>query len=89
VVLNACVTETKRGAVAVEHLDDLGEVGERAGQAVDLVDDDDVDAPGFDIGSSRLQRRALHRAAGEAAIVIEGRAGPASSPRRLAHVSRC
>ena len=27
----------------VEELDQLGEVGERAGQPVDLVDDDDVD----------------------------------------------
>ena len=30
----------------VEELDQLGEVGERPGQPVDLVDDDDVDASG-------------------------------------------
>ena len=32
----------ERGAAAVEDFDDLGEVGEAAGQPVDLVDDDDV-----------------------------------------------
>ncbi len=31
--------------MSVEELDELGEVGKRTGQAVDLVDDDDVDAP--------------------------------------------
>ena len=32
-------------AIAVKHLDQLGEVGERAAEAVDLVDDDHVDQP--------------------------------------------
>ena len=34
----------------VEHLDDLGEVGERASQPVDLVDHHDVDPTGLDLG---------------------------------------
>ncbi len=60
----------KRGAMGIQHIDDLGEVGERAGQAVDLVDDDDLDLAGLDIGEEPLQRRALHRSAREASVVI-------------------
>ncbi len=33
----------------LEDLDDLGEIGERAGQPVDLVDDDVIDSPGLDV----------------------------------------
>ena len=40
----------ERDAVSVEHLHQLGEVGERAGQAVDLVDDHDVDQPVLNVG---------------------------------------
>jgi len=36
----------------VKHLDDLGEVRERTGQAVDLVDDDRVD-PTPDVSARR------------------------------------
>ena len=43
VVLNDWVTETNETVMGVEQLDQLGEVSERAGQPVDLVDDDDVD----------------------------------------------
>jgi hypothetical protein len=47
-------------------------------QAIDLVDDDDVDLAGGDIGQQPLERRALQRAAGDAAIVVEvGKRGPA------------
>ena len=53
----------------VEKFDELGEVGERPGQAVDLVDDDDVDLLGPNLLEQRLQGRALQRGAGEAAIV--------------------
>ena len=49
----------------VEHVDDLGEVGERAGEAVDLVDDDDLNLAGLDVRQQPLQGRALHRAAGK------------------------
>ena len=65
-------------ALPVEHLDQLGEVHERAAEAVDLVDDDDVDPAGLDVGEQPLQRRALQRAAREAAIVVVVRnQGPA------------
>ena len=45
----------------VEDFDDLGKVGERAGQPVDLVDDDGVDLPRRDIGQQPLERRPIHR----------------------------
>ena len=56
----------------VEQLDQLGKVGERTGQAIDLVDDDDVDLAGADIVQQTLEGRAVGIAAGEAAIVIFG-----------------
>src|SRR5208283_6079350 len=55
----------------VEHLDDLGEVRERTGQAVDLIDDDGVDPMRGDVGEQTVQRRSLHGAAGVARIVVE------------------
>ena len=54
----------------VEQLEELGEVGERAGEAIDFVDDDDVDAPRGDIVQQPFQGRALHAAAGEAPIIV-------------------
>jgi hypothetical protein len=42
-------------AVAVEHLDQLGEVHQRAAEAVDLVDHDHVDQPVLDVGQQPLQ----------------------------------
>jgi hypothetical protein len=35
--------------VTVKDLDELGEIGERARQPVDLIDDDHVDLAGLDI----------------------------------------
>ena len=58
--------------MSIEDLDHLGEIGERAGQPVDLVDDDDVDPPGLDVGKQALQRRALQGGARDAAIVVTG-----------------
>ena len=71
-MLNCWVTETNDTPVLIEQFDQLGEVGQRAGQAVDLVDDDDVDLAGPDILQQSLQGRAVGVAAGEAAIVIFG-----------------
>ena len=52
----------------VEELNELGEVGERAGQPVDLVDDDDVDPSRPNGMQQVLESRPLHRPAGEAAV---------------------
>src|SRR6202049_4415228 len=54
VVLNCCVTETKDASLGVEDLDNLGKIGERAGQPVDLVDDHRIDPPRCDIGEQQL-----------------------------------
>ena len=43
----------------VEELNQLGEVGERAGQPVDLVDHDDVDLPSPYIIQQFLKGRAI------------------------------
>ena len=56
----------------IEQFDHLGEVGERPGQAVDLVDDHDIDETLADIGEQTLQRRPLHRAARKPAVVVCG-----------------
>ena len=56
--------------MGVECLNQLGEVGERSGQPIDLIDDDDVDPSGLDINEQFLQGRPIYRAAGKAAIVV-------------------
>ena len=69
------------GAPLIEDLDDLGKIGERAGQPVDLVDDDGVDPTRGDVGEQPLQSRPVHRCAGEPAIVISrAQAHPALVP---------
>ena len=54
----------------VEQLDELCEIGERARQAIDLVDDDDIDPAVSDSGEEGLEGRALQAAAGETPVVI-------------------
>ncbi len=56
--------------MSVEHLHQLGEVGERPGQAVDLVDDDHVDPALLDVGEQLLHRRPFEGAAGVTAVVV-------------------
>ena len=56
--------------MGLERLDQLGEVGERAGQPIDLIDDDHVDPSRLHIDEQLLQSRPIHRAAGEAAVVV-------------------
>src|SRR5438874_13686205 len=54
----------------IEQLDDLGEIRERAGQPVDLVNHYNVDLARRHISQQLLQSRALERGAGDRAIVI-------------------
>src|SRR5215471_17103233 len=69
------------GAPRIEDFDDLGEIGERAGQPVDLIDDHGIDPPRSDVGEEPLQGRSIHRRAREPAIVIaSGQAHPALVP---------
>ena len=79
VVLKCLGDRDERHLMGIEQLDQLGEVGQRAGQAIDLVDHDDIDPAGSNVGEQPLQGRAVDRAAGEAAIVI-ARPDPVSSP---------
>ena len=60
----------ERDRSGVKGLDQFGEVGERAGEAVDLVDHDHVDLAGLDIGQQLLQGRAVEVAAGIGGVVI-------------------
>ena len=62
----------ERDVVRIEQFDQLGEIGQRPGQAVDLVDDDDVDLAGPHVCKKPLQGRAVGIAAGKAAIVVLG-----------------
>ena len=66
----------ERDRSGVEHLDQLGEVGQRAGQAVDLVDHDHVDLAGLDILQQLLEGRAVEVAAGIGRVVIALGQGP-------------
>ena len=62
----------------VEDIDNLGEIGKRPGQPVDLVDNDDLNLPGLDVLQKPLEGRPLHRPAGQAAVVVHvGKCNPA------------
>src|SRR3546814_5873307 len=50
-------------APGIQHLDDLGEVGQAPGQPVDLVDDDHIDPSRLHLGEELLQPWAVHIAA--------------------------
>ena len=54
----------------VEQLHQLGKIGERAGEAVDLVDHDDVEAAGLYVSKQLLQPGSVGRATRIAAIII-------------------
>ena len=81
VVLNCCVTETKDAPLRIEDLDDLGKISQRAGEPVDLVDNDRIDPTRRDVGEQPLQSRPIDRRAGEPAVVITcAQANPALVP---------
>src|SRR5271168_1433831 len=54
----------------VEEFHQLGKVGKRPGEPVDLIDDDDVDLPGSHIVKQYLKGRALQGCSGQAPIII-------------------
>ena len=56
--------------MGVKQLHELGEVGERPGQAIDLVDDHNVDPALSDVSEQLLQAGSVQAAAGEAAVVV-------------------
>ncbi len=54
----------------IERLDQLGEVSQRAGQAIDLVDHDHIDPAGLYIRQQALQGRAVQGSTGAATVVV-------------------
>src|SRR6516165_2202542 len=60
----------KRRTPRIEDLDDLGKIGERTGQPVDLVDDNGIYPTRRDVGEQPLQSRPIDRRAGEPAVII-------------------
>src|SRR5271170_468955 len=62
----------KRNALRVEQLDHLGEVGDRTGKAIDLVNDYHIYDSPPDIFQQALKGGALHRSARKAAIIVSG-----------------
>ena len=68
----------ERNALGIKDLDDLGKVGERAGQPVNFVDHDDLDLAVADLGEQMLQCRPFQIPAGAPAIIVGLRqTGPA------------
>jgi hypothetical protein len=66
--------------VGVEQLDELGEVGRRPCEPVDLIDNDDIDLALPDVGREPLQGRALGRACGVASCWASSELNSWSSP---------
>ena len=64
----------------LKYLDQLGKIGKRSGQAVDLVDHHDIDLAGANVDKQGLQSRTLQGTAGQPAVVI---ADPEQSPALL------
>jgi hypothetical protein len=56
----------------VKQFHQLCKIGQRPGQAIDLVDHNDVHFAGADIGQQTLQSRPVDVAAREAAVVVFG-----------------
>src|SRR5262249_8487165 len=64
-----------------EDFDDLGKISQRAGEPVDLVDNDRIDPTRRNVGEQPLQSRPIHRRAGEPAVIIAcTQANPAFVP---------
>jgi hypothetical protein len=57
-------------AARLERLHDFGEIGQRAGQPVDLVHHHSIELAGGDVGEQAFERRAREGCARRAAIVV-------------------
>jgi hypothetical protein len=61
----------KDHVVSIKELQQLAEVEERAGEPVNLVDNDAVDAPFLDMRQQALQAGAFNVGSGEAAVIVK------------------
>ena len=78
VVLKAWVTETKETPAASKMATMRAKSASARVKPIDLVDDHDIDPAGLHIGEQLAKGGAVHRAAGEAAVVVRaGQDGPA------------
>src|SRR6266481_1659753 len=77
VVLNCWVTETNDTRWASKSSTSLAKSAKRPRQAIDLIDNDDVDLPGADVLQQSLQIGTVGRPTGVSPIVI---AGPDQGP---------
>ena len=68
----------ERHVARVEHINELGKVGQRSRQPIHLIDNHQVDPLGPDVVEQPGQGRTVHRAARDTAIVVEGRQRPPS-----------
>ena len=59
-------------ALCIEQFDELGEISQRPRQAIELVDDDDVNLSRADVLQQRLQVGPVGRPTGVSAVVISG-----------------
>ena len=55
-----------------KHFDQLGKIGQRPSQPVNLLDNDHIDLTGTNILQKRLQSRPLQRATRVPAVIIAG-----------------
>src|ERR1700731_5467511 len=69
-MLEVVLNDYEGHPVFIEQFDQLGEIGERAGEAIDFIDHNDGDLAGPDIGQELLQGRAVEGGSGEAAIIV-------------------
>src|SRR5262245_5149657 len=60
----------ERYPMGIEQFDQLGKIGQRTGEAIDLVDDNDIDLLGSNVIEKLLQGRAIGGTSREAAVVI-------------------
>jgi hypothetical protein len=56
--------------MSVKNLNNLGEVGQGASEAIDFVDDDDVDTALLDLSHKSLEGGSFYIAARESAVVV-------------------
>jgi hypothetical protein len=60
----------ERDAMRVEGLHDLGEVSQRPGQTVDLIDHDHIDSPGAHVSEQALQGGPFEGGTGDTAVIV-------------------
>src|ERR1700676_1614125 len=74
--------------MSVKQFDQLGKVGQRPGQTIDLVDNNDIEPSGTDIIEQSLQVRAIGGPTGISAVVVPRSNQRPASMRLTLYVGR-